>query len=293
VGDDLQLRRFSFDGDGVTAVVSTRHGGVSTGPYDSLNLGAHVSDDPAAVRENRNRLAAALGVDRLTIADQKHTATVAVVDGVLSGRGHDGAADAAAAFPATDAMITNEPGTALAILVADCAPVVFYDPVNRAAGVAHSGRAGTVKGAVPSTIAALTAAFGTAPGDLLIGIGPAIGAASYEIGGREAAEVAAAFGVARAKNAAGAKNTAGTKSGESAPWAAIAEETGLLRPSRPGHALFDLVGAIRRQIAEAGVPAGNVCDLAVDTRTSTDDFFSDRAARPCGRFAAIVVLRGS
>src|ERR1700747_2302441 len=103
---DLPLTAFPFDGDGMTAVVSTRHGGVSTGPYDSLNLGGHVGDDPEAVAENRNRLAAALGVDKLTIADQKHTATVAVVDGALAGRGHDGAADAAAAFPATDAMIT-------------------------------------------------------------------------------------------------------------------------------------------------------------------------------------------
>lgn len=294
MGDDLRLRRFAFDGDGVTAVVSTRHGGVSADPYDSLNLGGHVGDDPGAVRENRNRLAAGLGVGRLTIADQKHTATVAVVDATLAGRGHDGAADSAAAFPATDAMITNQPGAALAILVADCAPVVFYDPVNRAVGVAHSGRAGTVKGVVPNTITAMAAAFGTASEDLLIGIGPAIGAASYEIGDREAAEVAAAFGAAEPKNAEGAQSSesaAGAESFESAPWAAVAEKTQLLRPSRPGHALFDLAGAIRRQIAAAGIPAHNVCDLAVDTRTSTVDFFSDRAARPCGRFAAIVILR--
>jgi polyphenol oxidase len=282
VGDDLQLRRFAFDGDGVTAVVSTRHGGVSAGPYDSLNLGAHVGDDPDAVRENRARLAAALGAGRLTVADQRHTATVAVVDRGLAGRGHDGAADSAAAFPATDAMISNVPGTALAILVADCAPLVFYDPVNRAAGVAHSGRVGTIKGVVPNTVAAMTAAFGSVPKDLLIGIGPAIGAASYEIGPAEAAQVTAAFGPQRAAGAAG------DGWAEGAGWA---EMTELLRPSRPGHALFDLAGAIRGQLAAAGVPAVNICDLAVDTRCNTDNFFSDRAARPCGRFAAVAVLR--
>ena len=81
-------------------------------------------------------------------------------------------------------MITNLPGVALAILVADCAPLVLYDPVRRAIGVAHSGRVGTIKGVVPKTIAAMTVTFGSAPGDLLIGIGPAIGAASYEIGAR-------------------------------------------------------------------------------------------------------------
>jgi len=261
VSFDLPLRPFAFDGDGVTAVVSTRHGGVSTGPYDSLNLGGHVGDDPEAVAENRRRLAAALGADRLTFADQRHTDRVAVVTRDLAGRGDDGAATAA--FPATDAMVTDRPGVALAILVADCAPVVLYDPGRRAIGVAHSGRVGTIKGIVPKTIAAMTAAFGSVPADLLIGIGPAIGAASYEIGATETAAVAAAFGPAAKK---------------------------LLIENRPGHALFDLRGAIRGQLDAAGVASGNVHDLAVDTRTSTDDFFSDRAARPCGRFAALAVL---
>jgi YfiH family protein len=259
----VQLRAFPFDGERVTAVVSTRHGGVSAGPYDSLNLGGHVGDDPDAVAENRRRLAAALGADRLTFADQRHTDRVAIVTHDLAGRGHDGVADATAAFPATDAMITNLPGTALAILVADCAPVVLFDPVRRAAGVAHSGRVGTLRGVVPKTVEAMASAFGSAPADLLIGIGPAIGAVSYEIGDAEAAEVTAAFGP---------------------------EGTRLLTKNRPGHALFDLAGAIRRQLDAAGVPAGNVYDLAADTRTSTDDFFSDRAARPCGRFAAIARL---
>lgn len=261
---DLPLHPFPFHGGGVTAVVTTRHGGVSAGPYDSLNLGGHVGDDPKAVAENRNRLAAALGVDRVTFADQKHTDRVAVVDEPLAGRGHDGTADATAAFPATDAMITNLPRVALAILVADCAPVVLYDPVRRAAGVAHSGRVGTVKGVVPETVKAMAATYGSDPGDLLIGIGPAIGAASYEIGAAETAEVTAAFG------------DVGTR---------------LLVPTRPGHAAFNLTAAIRAQLRAAGVPAGNVHDMAVDTRTSTEDFFSDRAARPCGRFAAVAVLR--
>ena len=76
----LPLRSFPFDGEGVTAVVTTRHGGVSVGPYASLNLGAQVGDDQQAVRQNRGRVAAALGVDRLTIAAQQHTNRVAVVD---------------------------------------------------------------------------------------------------------------------------------------------------------------------------------------------------------------------
>ncbi len=260
------MRAFAFDSEQVTAIVTTRHGGVSSGVYGSLNLGDHVGDAPAAVAENRRRLAVALGVDRLTIADQRHTDRVAVVTPALAGRGHDGVADSAAAFPATDAMITAVPGAALAILVADCAPVVLFDPVRRVVGVAHSGRAGTLSGVVPRTVGAMAAAFGTVPGDLLIGIGPAIGAVSYEIGPAEAAEVTAALGAAAARL--------------------------LLTPSRrPGHALFDLTGAIRGQLRAAGVPEDSVHDLAIDTRTSTADFFSDRAARPCGRFAAVAALR--
>jgi len=267
VSSNLPLCAFAFDSEQVTAVVTTRHGGVSSGVYSSLNLGGHVGDDPAAVAENRRRLAAALGVGRLTIADQRHTDRVAVVTPALAGRGHGGVAESAAAFPATDAMITAVTGAALAILVADCAPVVLFDPVHRVVGVAHSGRAGTLRGVVPKTVGAMSAAFGTVPGDLLVGIGPAIGAASYEIGPAEAAEVTAAF----------PSSVTGTR---------------LLTPSsRPGHALFDLTGAIRGQLRAAGVPADSVHDLAIDTRTSTADFFSDRAARPCGRFAAVAALR--
>lgn len=259
----LPLRPFPFNGDGVTAVVSTRHGGVSTGAYDSLNLGGHVGDNPDAVQENRRRVAAALDTGRLTLADQRHTDRVAVVTPALAGRGHDGAADAEAAFPATDAMITNLPGVALTILVADCAPVVLYDPARRAIGVAHSGRAGTIRGVLPKTIEAMTATFGSAPRDLLIGIGPAIGPESYEIGAAEMSQLMAAFGP---------------------------EGTKLLIPTRPGHATFNLVGAIRRQLSGSGIPDGNVHDMAINTRAATDDFFSDRAARPCGRFAALAML---
>ena len=259
----LPLRPFPFHGVGVSAVVTTRHGGVSTGVYDSLNLGDHVGDDPAAVRENRRRLAEALGVDRLTVADQTHGARVAVIDAMLAGRGHDGGTDSRAALPDTDAMVTNLPGVALATLVADCAPVVLFDPAMAAIGVAHCGRLGTVKGALPRTIEAMKTAFGSRPEDLRIGIGPAIGADSYEIGAAEAAQVAEAFAAA---------------------------SDGLLRPTRPGHCTLDLVAALRLQLRAAGVADRNVHPMGIDTRTSTGDFFSDRAARPCGRFMAVAML---
>ncbi len=151
----LPLRSFPFDGEGVTAVVTTRRGGVSVGSYASLNLGAQVGDDLHSVRQNRGLVAAALGVDRLTIAAQQHTNRVAVVNRGTAGRGHDGVAGSQSAFPATDGLITDLPGTALAVVVADCAPVVLFDPVYRAIGVAHCGRAGTVSGMLPNTVEAM------------------------------------------------------------------------------------------------------------------------------------------
>jgi YfiH family protein len=245
----------------VTAIVTTRHGGVSTGQYASLNLGDHVGDDHEAVLENRRRLCDALGVGRLTVADQQHGAGVAVVSAALAGRGHAGADDARAAFPRTDAMVTGVSGVALATIVADCAPVVLFDPARRVVGVAHCGRRGAVLGVLPRTIETMRSAFGCQTGDLLAGIGPAIGADSYEIGDAEAADVSA-----------------------------VLRDAGLLRPTRPGHSTFDLVGALRIQLREAGVDDGNVHSMGVDTRTSTRDFFSDRAARPCGRFMAVTML---
>ena len=263
MNDELPLRSFPFDGDGVTAVVTTRRGGVSVGPYGSLNLGAQVGDDPQAVRENRGRVAAALGVGRLTIAAQQHTNRVAVVDQAAAGRGHDGVGDARSAFPATDALVTHLPGIALAVVVADCAPVVLFDPVRRAIGVAHCGRAGTMSGILPNTVEAMARAYGSSPEDLQVGIGPAIRADSYEVSDVEAAEVAAVFG---------------------------ADAAGLLRPTRPGHCTLDVVEGLRIQLRRAGVKDGNVHDMGIDTRTSSDEFFSHRAARPSGRFGAVALL---
>ncbi|MGO4255434.1 peptidoglycan editing factor PgeF [Marmoricola sp. RAF53] len=253
------LRPFGFDGTGVRAVVTTRHGGVSTGVYDSLNLGDHVGDDPAAVLENRTRVARLLGVPALTVADQQHGARVAQVTAELAGRGMSGVADAVAAFEGTDALVTDVPGVALGTLVADCAPVLLWDPVHRAVGAAHCGRPGVVAGVLAATTATMTRLYGTDPADLVAGVGPCVGADSYEVGRAEADAFDALFGP-------------GVHT----------------RPSRPGHAYADLRGAVRQQLADLGVGTVEVMDT--DTRTSTDTFFSDRAARPCGRFMAVVVL---
>lgn len=251
------LRPFPFDGPSVRAVVTTREGGTSEGVYAGLNLGDHVGDDPAAVRRNRDLVAAALGVPALTVADQQHGARVAVVTADLAGHGHDGVAASREHFPGTDALVTDVPGVALAILVADCAPVLLWDPVHRAVGAAHAGRPGIVRGVLAATVERMRSAFGTDPADLVAGVGPCVGYDSYEVGDAEADALDAVL-------------------------------PAFTRISRPGHRYLDVGGAVERQLADLGI--GTVHRMAVDTRSSTDTFFSDRAQRPCGRFMAVTVV---
>jgi polyphenol oxidase len=261
----LRLLPFGFDGADVRAVVTTRHGGVSSGPYASLNLGDHVGDDPQRTRRNRELLADALTVGAITIADQTHQGACAVVDETQTGKGFASAEESVAFFPATDALVSNVPGVALGIVVADCAPVLFWDAANRAIGAAHCGRRGAVRGVLASTVMRLREAFGSQPADLRVGVGPCIGFDSYEVGAAEARELEA-----------------------------VHPGAGLTRPSpgRPGHFVLDLGGAVERQLDDLGIPAANVERMRVDTRTSTDTFFSDRAERPCGRFMGVIALVG-
>jgi YfiH family protein len=252
---------FELDGPGVVALTTTRHGGRSAGPYGGLNLGYHVGDDPDHVAANRGLLCHALGFETLTVADQQHSRRVAVVDDALVGAGYRSDADARDRLGETDGLVTDQPGVALGVLVADCGPVVLFDPVRRVLGVAHVGRRGAVVDVVGATVDVMAGTFGTDPGDVRAAVGPCIGRASYEIGGPALDEVRQALG------------------------------DDLLEPSRPGHARFDLVSAIRRRLAGAGVPDDHVEVAGADTFTSTANVFSDRAERPCGRFMLIAALR--
>ena len=132
-----------FDGLGVDALVTTRRGGVSRGPYQSLNLGLHVGDSDQDVIENRRRAASALGADLgdMVFCDQSHGREVHVATAGDRGRGSLARADAIAS---TDALVTAEPGIALVVMVADCVPIVLYDPVAHVLACVHAGWRGTV-----------------------------------------------------------------------------------------------------------------------------------------------------
>ena len=163
---------------GLVAIQTTRLGGVSDAPLDSLNFGTHVGDDPAHVRENYRRLGEFLGIDAGSIVTtgQVHGTEIAVVNG--PGR-----------LDGYDALITNVRGIFVGILTADCYPILIHDRRTGASGAAHAGWQGAAGRIAEKTVNAMCHAFGTRPEDCLAWVGTGISGERYEIG----VEVAARF----------------------------------------------------------------------------------------------------
>jgi purine-nucleoside/S-methyl-5'-thioadenosine phosphorylase / adenosine deaminase len=164
----------------VRVVFTSRTGGVSLPPYDTLNMSGAVGDEPAAVARNRLTVAQACGLadTRLVWMRQVHGARAGYADRGSSGQ-------------EVDAIFTDQPGLALGVLAADCACVLLADPAARIIGAAHSGREGTAAGVVTSLVAAMTAA-GAGPDRMRALIGPAICGGCYEVSAQVRDRVAAA-----------------------------------------------------------------------------------------------------
>lgn len=248
---------------GIDVVVPERGGGVSTGPYASLNLGLHVGDDEGAVRENRRRTAAVLGagLDDLVFCNQTHGRVVVTVSDADRGRGARTQDDA---IGGADAMVTTTPGVVLAVLVADCVPIVLVDPEARVLACVHAGWRGTVAGVAGAAVEVMVG-LGARPADVVALIGPAVPPERYQVGADVAVAAEACFGPD--------------------------VDAVLLPDDEPDHWRFDLWSANERLLVRAGVPAANV-SRAGALPTGDGRFFSDRAERPCGRFAALARLRG-
>ena len=264
---DLRLLTWpALDASGAGAAVTARAGGVSSGPYESLNLSLSVGDDPGCVLENRHRLATAFGAapGDFVFARQVHGAGVRVVTEADRGSG---------AFPLddavddTDALVTTSPEVVLAILTADCVPIVLHDPVAGVLACVHAGWRGTVAGVTAATLAVMQG-LGTRPSDVVAGIGPAVGADRYQVGPDVHQAVTRSFGPAAAQF--------------------IHPD-----PSAPGRWLLDLQAANRHALRQAGVPGARIhaADIPTGPVPGHFFFFSDRAARPCGRLALAARLR--
>jgi|APDOM4702015118_1054815.scaffolds.fasta_scaffold10920_2 YfiH family protein len=236
----------------VGAWMSTRAGGVSAPPFDTLNLGRSSGDDPDAVLENRRRFEAAVGARPVWLS-QVHGAQVVRLDS----RGPAPAGQA-------DAAVTTEPGIACTVMVADCLPVLFAAPGGRGVGAAHAGWRGLAAGVLDATVAAICEAARCEPTDLCAWLGPCIGPRQFEVG----ADVLAAFGVA------------------------VDGGRRFVPRARPDGAmrwLADLPGLARDRLAALGVTqvsGGTWCTVEDPSR-----FFSFRRDRVTGRMAAAVWLR--
>ncbi len=234
---------------------STRAGGVSGGPYESLNLGLAVGDAAAAVAENRRRFTARLEGARPLWLQQVHGARVLNAD-----------ADALAGEPpSADAAWTDEIGVACVVQVADCLPVLLARPDGRAVAAAHAGWRGLAGGVLDATVQALCEGSGADPADLLAWLGPCIGADAFEVG----AEVQQAFAEDAARDPALLR---------AAP-----------RPDGAPRWRADLAGLARVRLQRLGLrrlQGGRWCTVSDRSR-----FFSYRRDGVCGRFAAAVWRR--
>ena len=221
---------------GIDAFITDRFGGVSEGPYESLNLGVHVGDNPEHVVENRKRVAEAVGAKRLIIVRQVHSSDVV---------------DAAQAITDTEAdgLVTSESDVVLCILVADCVPILLFDSASNRFAAVHAGWKGLASGVIASALEHFDA-----PATVHAFVGPSISLEGYQVG-PEVAEVFAHI-----------------------PGATVSDGGDRSR--------LDLRHVASHQLLGAGLRSENI-EVSRQSTDGGEIFFSDRALRPCGRFALI------
>ena len=227
----------AFDGiDEISHGFFGRQGGVSEGIYAGLNTGQGSQDKPEHVTENRRRVATALGTSesRLLSAHQCHSTDVVIVDGPWQ----DGR-------PKVDGIVTKTPGIAVSALAADCAPVLFVDPINKVVGAAHAGWRGALAGITDKTVEALES-IGAKRHNICAAIGPCIGPKNFEVG----PEFVDAF---IADNAA---------------------SKDLFKPGKTDRSYFDIKTYLIRRLSALG--CANVSALPDCTYAQNSDYFSYR-----------------
>lgn len=225
-------------------MTTTRAGGVSSAPFDTFNLGDHVGDNPAAVAANRTRLTRSIGLgdDRVVWMNQVHSDHVVVVDEPQT-----------QAVDKTDALVTTTPRLALAVVTADCVPVLMADARAGVVAAVHAGRVGAQSGVVVRTVETMLG-VGAHADDISVLLGPAVSGRNYEVPDEMAAEVEAALPGSRTTTSKGT----------------------------PG---LDLRAGIARQLTTLGITA-----IDIDPRCTVDDrsLFSHRRDAPTGRLASLV-----
>ena len=234
--------------------IVTRQGGVSPEPWHSLNVGGNVGDESARVRENLKRACSVVERDPDSIFDvwQIHSSRVVRAYRPRSGR----------ELIKADVLITDVPSVTLFMRFADCVPIIFFDPVHRAIGLAHSGWLGTVRRAPVAAVHAMGEAFGTLPEDLYVGIGPAIGPDHYSIGPEVVDRVKETFG----------------------------PNAGNHLQNHEAEVHLNLWSANRDLLEREGIKSVEVAELC--TACHLEDWYSHRGeGRITGRFGAMIALK--
>lgn len=248
---------------GLKHFVSTRTGGISVIPFDSLNLGLKVDDELSAVIHNRQVLAKAVGIsiNNFIIPSQCHGNTIQIVSTSDKGRGIYDKADA---ICKTDALITSENEICLMIFAADCVPVLFFDVKKKVIAAAHAGWKGTVNNIVQDVVKSMTKNFGSEPNNIMAGIGPSIGPCCYTVGEDVIIKVKNKFG----------------------------ENTDVLIYNEHSHKItFDLWNANKINLINAGILKTNIEISDLCTFCNSDKFFSHRKSGGyTGRFGAGIML---
>ncbi len=231
------------------AAESTRHGGVSSAPFDSLNLSVHTKDIPENTAENRRRFWQTLGIteDQVATTHQVHSNEILTVTTPGNYEGYD-------------ALVTRQPGIALAVTVADCTPVLIYDNRQRAIAAIHAGWRGTVGEIAWKTVLKMQEEFGTEPVDCLAYVGTCIDKCSFEVGD----EVATHFSVAHK-----------------------------YFNQKSGKFFVDLKKANRDQLVKVGLADSNIQLSPYSTVLNNDDYFSHRLEKgQTGRMLACISMAG-
>ena len=244
----------------VLHAVTTRQGGGSLPPFDSLNLGLHVGDDPERVIGNYELLSAALAfrLDTLVACKQVHG------DRVIEVReGDERRLSFLQCREEGDALVTSVPGLVLMVRIADCLPVMFFDPLRKVAGIAHAGWRGTVKKIAAKTVEVIMSRYNSDPARILVGIGPGIGPCCYEVDNQVRAYYEEKF-----------------PSGRN------------LFEEREGKNYLNLWEANRRQLLNTGIREKNIELAGLCTACHPQTFFSHRREKGrTGRFAALIGMK--
>ncbi len=230
----------------IETLFTDRKGGVSASPYDTLNLAYHTGDNPASVQENRKLLKSKMGVERVFYMEQVHGCEVAVVD-----------TKSPDTLPSCDAVVTSASNIALAVMVADCIPILLSDSDRGVIAAVHAGRNGTFLNIAAKSIQKMAKEFGSDPEKIEAKLGPSIHGCCYEVS-EELAQIARKNFTSKYVNGR----------------------------------YLDLQGINEKQLMEAGVKKSNI-EISPICTCCDKNYFSYRREGVTGRFAGIIWMKGT